>query len=459
MELMNIEDIRKAVNGKIVQGDPSSEIHNISIDSRKLEPGDLFIAIIGERFDGHNFISEAVGKGARALIVDRSIKAYPNIAIIRVKDTTKALQELAHYNRIRYKSLEVIGVTGSVGKTTTKDMIASILQEQYKILKSRGNYNNYYGLPLSLLSLKGNEDLAVVEMAMSNLGEIKLLTEIASPRIGVVTNVGPAHLKNLDNVNNVAKAKQELIEGLPEDGIAILNYDNDFVRGMDEAFTGKRVIYYGLDNDADIFADNINTDEKEKNISFDVNYNGNKISTMINKPGEHNIYNALAAIAVAREYKIDWNIIKDGLKNLNVSSLRLDIKESSGITIINDTYNANPLSMKAGINVLTDLAKDRTIAVLGDMLELGPQEEKAHYKLGKYIARKGINELITVGKLSEIIANGAEDHGLDDSNIYRVSGNDQAVEILQNISGRGDSILIKGSRKMKMERIVDELIS
>ncbi|MGM0411170.1 MAG: UDP-N-acetylmuramoyl-tripeptide--D-alanyl-D-alanine ligase, partial [Bacillota bacterium] len=272
MENLSINKIREAVNGKIVQGNPEEIINNICIDSRKINENDLFFAIIGERFDGHSFIEEAVNKGAKAIIVDRSIKAYPGVSIIRVKDTTKALQDLAHYNRKRYNNLKVIGVTGSVGKTTTKDMLSFLLKQKYNVLKSKGNYNNHYGLPLSLLSLKGDEDIAVLEMAMSNLGEISELVEIAEPEYGIVTNVGQAHLKNLDNLANVAEAKKELVEGLPKNGIAVLNYDNEYVRKMDTAFRGEKILYYGLSDKADISAKNINIDNKNKNISFTVNY-------------------------------------------------------------------------------------------------------------------------------------------------------------------------------------------
>lgn len=457
MERLSINEIREAVDGKIVQGDPSAEISSVSIDTRKLNPGDLFFSIIGERFDGHSFLNEAVSKGAKAVIVDRSIKAYPHIGVIRVKDTTQALQKLAKYNRMRYENLDIIGVTGSVGKTTTKDMISWVLSHKYNVLKSQGNFNNHYGLPLSLLSLTGKEDIAVLEMAMSNIGEISRLVEIAKPRIGVVTNVGPAHLKNLDNVANVAEAKKELVEGLPEDGITVLNYDNNYVRDMDQSFHGKKVIYYGLNEESDIYADNIITDEK-KNIKFDVNYKGDRTEILLNKPGRHNIYNALAAIAIAREFDVDWKTIKESFANLNFSSLRLDIKEKDGLTIINDTYNANPLSMKAALDVLDDIYKKRNIAVLGDMLELGSKKEEAHYELGKYIVEKEIDFLITVGQLAETIANGAEDLS-GSKNIYSVNNNKEAYEILNKIIKSGDSILVKGSRKMKMEEIVEMLLA
>ena len=457
MEKLSIKEIRKAVDGKIVQGNPDEEIDNVCIDSRKLKADDMFFAIIGERFDGHSFLDEAVNKGAKALIVDRSIKAYPKVSIIRVKDTTEALQNLAHYNRMRYDNLKIIGVTGSVGKTTTKDMISWVLKQKYNVLKSQGNFNNHYGLPLSLLSLKGDEDFAVLEMAMSNIGEISRLAEIARPEIGVVTNVGPAHLKNLDNVANVAEAKKELIEGLPENGLAILNYDNEYVRKMNTAFKGKEVIYYGLDSSADIYANEIFTDEKNKNINFTVNYKNKKMKITLNKPGRHNIYNALAAIALARKLNIEWDIIKESFTNLNFSSLRLDIKEGKDFNVINDTYNANPLSMKAAIDVLMDIHQERTIAVLGDMLELGPQKEEAHFEVGRYLAENGVDILITVGELAEIIANGAEEI-MKKNKIFKVKSNQEAYKLLKELLNKGDCILVKGSRKMKMEEIVDMIL-
>lgn len=457
MEELSIKKIREAVGGKIVQGNPEAKVKNVCIDSRILKEEDLFIAIIGERFDGHSFIEEAVNKGAKAVIVDRSIKPYPNLSIIRVKDTTKALQDLAYFNRMRYKDLKVVGVTGSVGKTTTKDMLAWVLKQKYKVLKSEGNYNNHFGLPLSLLSLKGDEDIAVLEMAMSNIGEIKKLAKIAKPKIGVVTNVGQAHLENLDNVANVAEAKKELIEGLPEKGLAVLNYDNEYVRKMDSAFTGKKIIYYGLKDSADIYANNIKNNYENKNIEFELFFKDEKKDIVINKPGEHNIYNALAAISVAREFDVDWDLIKESFRNLDFSSLRLDIREKDDFTVINDSYNANPLSMKAAIDVLNDISKKRSIAVLGDMLELGPKKEEAHYEVGKYLAKKNINILITVGDLGEIIANAAEDY-MENKNIYKVENNKNAYDILKDLIEKEDCILVKGSRKMKMEKIVDWIL-
>lgn len=397
---MSLAEIRNAVSGKIIQGDPKSKITDISIDSRTINPGDMFVAIIGERFDGHSFIPEAVSKGARALIVDHSIKAYPGVGIILVEDTTRALQDLARYHRMLIKGLTVIGITGSAGKTTTKDMIASVLKEKYNVTKTRGNLNNYYGLPLTLLSLDGDEEIAVLEMGMSKLGEIELLASISKPDIGVITNVGPTHLENLKTVGNVARGKRELIEGLPTNGLAILNYDNKYVRDMKDYVEGKKVIYYGFSPEADVYAEHIKVDEKNKNISFIAHYKTEKERITLQKPGKHNVYNALAAIAVARYLRVDWGGIKNGLYNIDLSSLRWDVRDlGNEITLINDTYNANPLSMKAAIEATFDIAQERVITVLGGMLELGDMEEKAHVDLGRYVAERNVDVLITVGEL------------------------------------------------------------
>jgi UDP-N-acetylmuramoyl-tripeptide--D-alanyl-D-alanine ligase len=458
MRTLKIEEIRDAVSGKIIQGDPKKEINKICIDSRKISAGDLFIGIIGERFDGHIFINDAVKKGTKAIIVDRSIKAYPGVAIILVKDTTKALQDLSHYYRLSFNNLKIIAVTGSAGKTTTKDMIASILKTQFKVLKTQGNLNNYYGLPLSLLSLNGNEDIAVLEMGMSQLGEIKLLTEISLPEIGVITNVGPTHLEYLKTVNNVAQGKRELIEGLPENGIALLNFDNKYVREMENYFQGKKLIYYGLDNDADIYAENIEIDEQKRLTTFKVHYLNDEEDILIERPGLYNVYNALPAIAIARELGVYWENIKNALRNIELSSLRFDIKEmKNDITIINDTYNANPLSMQASINAMMDIAKGRSIAVLGDMLELGSHEIQAHIDLGKFLAEVGVNILITVGRFSSLIADGAVEKGMKKTNIYIAKDNKEAGEKLLDVLSKGDTVLIKGSRSIKMEEIVDML--
>ncbi len=456
---MNIGEIRDAVSGKIVQGNPKVFIESVSIDSRTLEPGELFIAIIGEQHDGHRFIPDAVSAGARALIVDRSVKAYPGVAIIIVEDTTRALQQLAHYYRMQFSRLKVVGVTGSAGKTTTKDMIAGILQEEFKVSKTPGNLNNYYGLPLTLLELEGDEDVAVLEMGMSRLGEISLLADIASPQVGVITNVGPTHLESLETVANVAQGKRELIEGLPEDGIAVLNYDNSYVRKMEDYFQGKEIIYYGLNSNADIYARDITFDEEKGLTSFQVDYQGDRAEIILDKPGEHNVYNALAAIAVARKYGMDWEKINSGLAKTELSSLRWDVRRLKGDKIlINDTYNANPLSMQAAVNAARDTARDRVIVVLGAMLELGSQEEEAHLELGEFIVGRGVDILLVVGELGRLIGKGALEAGMSPDKVYFNENNQEAAEVLLKLMETGDTVLVKGSRSIKMEEIVNEVV-
>lgn len=463
MITMSISELVNAISGKLLMGKDSIKFNGVSIDSRAISPGQVFFAIIGERFDGHDFVVDAYKKGAVSFVVDREIDFPVDIvknankpAVIMVEDTTVALQDLASYYRKQHKDLKVVGITGSAGKTSTKDMVAAILDTSYKVKKTEGNLNNYYGLPLTILSLEGDEEVAILEMGMSKLGEIELLTQIASPDIGVITNVGQTHLENLGTVENVARGKSELITGLPETGIAVLNYDNEYVRDMNLIFTGDKVIYYGFSKKADIYADYIKVN-KEGLTSFIVNYKNDKIKIEMNKPGDHNIYNALAAIAVARMLDVDWGLIKRALKKVEFSALRWDVQEVQGIKIINDSYNANPLSMKAAIRAVLDIAEGRVITVLGAMLELGNEEENAHYELGKFIYNHHIDYLFTVGEPGSLIAKGARESGMEKAKIKTFAVNEEATIALKNIIKAGDCILIKGSRGMKMEEIVKEL--
>lgn len=455
---LSINEIKDAVSGKLLQGNGSDKIEEISIDSRTLASGSLFIAIIGEKFDGHSFVKDAVKKGAEAVIVDRPQELPSDISVIMVDDTTTALQDVAHYYRKKFKNLDVIGITGSTGKTTTKDIMAGVLAQKYNILKTGGNLNNDYGLPLSLLKLTGEEEIAVLEMGMSALGEIKKLAKIAEPQIGVITNVGPTHLQNLKTTANVARGKRELIENLPEGGTAVLNYDNKYVRKMKNNFRGRKVIYYGFNKKADIFAFDIKFINNNRSLSFKIKYEDDIIKFRLNKPGQHNIYNALPAIVIGRQYNLSWKQIRDGLINPELSSLRMDIKTINGCTIINDTYNANPLSMKAGINVLKDIADGRKIAVLGAMLELGPKAKKAHLEIANYLVKKGIDILITVGKWGQVMGQAAVKEGMNSEHVYYTENNGQAAELLQHIINPGDTVLVKGSRGVKMEEIVTVIV-
>ena len=456
---LKLKEIVEAVDGKILQGNPDHIVNNMSIDSRRVKPGDLFFAIIGENNDGHNFIPEAVDNGAKIVITSRSINPYSGLAIILVRDTTRALQDLASYIRDKIKSLKVIGITGSAGKTTTKDIIASILSEEKKVLKSKGNYNNEYGLPLSLLELDGNEDIAILEMAMRHKGDISRLAEIAKPDVGIITNIGPAHLENLKTVENIARAKEELLIGLNPDGIAVLNYDDKHIREMVNKFADLNKITISLkDKNVDYYADQIEYIKNGEESRFRVHEGDNNYILEMDRAGEHNIYNALAAIAVARAMDVSWDSIKNGIKDIEVTELRQEIRKIDGIRIINDSYNANPLSMKAGIDSLINIDGSRKIAVLGAMLELGRIENAAHKEIGKYLYKNGVDVLVGVGSMGEIIAEGASEAGMAEQSIYIYDSNEDAAYFINKIMRSGDAILVKGSRALEMEEIVDLLL-
>ncbi len=458
---LTLKEIKEAVGGKIAQGNPSREFNNITIDSRRVKPGDVFVAIIGDNNDGHEFIPEAVEKGAKLIITERSIKPYSGVAIVRVRNTTRALQKLANYNRNKVEDLEVIGVTGSAGKTTTKDMIFSTLSTEMRVLKSAQNRNNEYGLPLSLLELEGDEKVAVLEMATRNKGDIDLLTDIAEPQVGILTNIGAAHLENFKTVDNVAEAKKELLEGLIEPGVAILNIDDENLRSMSEEMTDLNIITVSLEDEkADYLAYDIEVSSDGTSSIFKIREaeSGAVKTIELNRSGEHNIYNALNAVATARYLGMGWKEIIKGLQNVEVTELRQEIRKFAGSKIINDTYNANPLSMRAALEFLTELESSRRIAVLGAMLELGGFERKAHLELGRYIADLNVDILVTVGQTASTIAEGAREAGMPRQKVYVYREKEEAAALLKKMCSEGDSILVKGSRSLEMEEIVELLL-
>lgn len=456
---LKVKEIVEAVEGKILQGDPEQVFSNLTIDSRRVKPGDIFLAIIGENHDGHNFIPEAIDNGAKVIITSRTIKPYSGVAIILVRNTTKALQDLAHYIRNTLSNLLVVGITGSAGKTTTKDILASIIEQNKKVIKSPGNYNNDYGLPLTLLELDGDEEVAILEMAMRHKGDIARLTEIAEPDIGIITNIGAAHLENLKTVENVARAKEELLEGLTKEGFAALNYDDEYIRDMIPRFPDLEIDLISLeDENVDFYADSIEVIKEGEETKFTIHHGDFSCEVKMNRVGKHNIYNALSAVAVAKKLRISWNNVRLGLQKIKVTGLRQEIRKIDGIKIINDTYNANPLSMKAGIDSLKDMDSNRRIAVLGAMLELGPVEDAAHKEIGKYLHRQDIDVLVAVGKIGETIAEGAVQAGMPEQNIYIYQNNEDAASFLNKVMTSGDTILVKGSRALGMEEIVDLLL-
>lgn len=457
MAEFTIEEISQAVGdnlGRIDQRAATVRFTGVSTDTRSIQPGDLFVALVGEKFDGHDFIAQAVQKGAAGVLVSKSVipalaENMPG-AVVTVQDTLLALQQLASFHRSRY-SIPVIAVTGSNGKTTTKDMTAAVLSRKYKVLKTEANYNNEIGLPLTLLQLTPAHEAAVVEMGMRGLGEIKELAAIALPDRGIVTNVGETHLELLGSIENIAAAKSELVESIPAGGVVVLNGDNQYVRQMSERSKAK-ALTYGLTPDSDIWADNINTYENRETV-FTCHCLQDIFPVAVPAVGRHNVYNALAAIAMGISLGLNCQEIREGLATFQASGMRFHIEKKADYTLINDAYNASPMSMAAAIATLAEIAGGRKVAVLGDMLELGSIAEEAHRHVGELLVQHKVDIVITVGELAGNIAAAAHDGGV--KTVVACENHAQAKEKLQKLLVSNDTILIKGSRGMKMENIVE----
>ncbi|MDD4169886.1 MAG: UDP-N-acetylmuramoyl-tripeptide--D-alanyl-D-alanine ligase [Desulfotomaculaceae bacterium] len=449
-------DIAGATGGEIIQGNPGLTFDQVSIDTRKTSPGDLFLALKGERYDAHNFLAQAVMTGAGGVVVSRAIDIPDGIPAVKVKDTLVALQALARWNRDRCGA-RLIGVTGSTGKTTTKDMIASVLSTHLQTLKTTGNFNNEIGLPLTLLGMNSSHEAAVVEMGMRGLGEIAALCRIARPDGAVVTNIGETHLELLGSISNIASAKGELLEYMPIDGFAVINAASPYVRREAGRCCGK-VIFFGFDQTSDVAAENIRAVNGGSHFTTVVA--GEKNDYFLPVPGRHNVLNALAAIAVGLEFGLSNEEINRGLAAVTITGMRQEIAEAGNVKIINDAYNACPASTVAALQLLRELAGDRRmVAVLGNMLELGSRAGSGHREVGEAVAAYGIDCLIAVGDLANGIADGASCAGLPAGGIYRCAGNIEAVAVLDDILRDGDAVLVKGSRGMRMEQIVESLLS
>lgn len=426
-----------------------------SIDSRRIRPGEFFVPLKGEKEDGHRYVPQAIARGAAGSFYAReSVPPLPaGSLLIGVSDVLKALQQVAAAYRRRF-DLTVVGVTGSSGKTTTKDFIAGVLSRRMEILKTEGNLNNEIGLPLTLLSLEEKHRAAVLEMGMSAPGEIAVLAEIARPAIGVITNIGEAHLEMLGTVEAIAAAKEELLRHLGAGGIAVLNGDDSRLVEMGKRFPGK-VHYYGFTSGS---IRCIRLSRQGENSFFRVRFpDGQDFDFTLPLPGRHLVSNALAAICVGSLLGIAPPEIRAGLLESRVTAGRMEIVAGrSGVRVIDDSYNANPASVRAALRVLRELGGENTVAVLGDMLELGPAAPQAHRAVGRFAARCGIGRLISVGELAREIAAGAAEEGLAAA---ACSGHAEVLAHLEALPpGAGWYILVKGSRGMHMERIVEALL-
>jgi len=435
------------------------EIKGISIDSRTVKEGELFIAIRGDRFDGHEFVPAALRKGAWGALVEQSAIESKHAAmaglqnVIPVADTLISLQELSLIHRKKF-DLPLIGITGSNGKTTTKEMLASILLQKGPVLKNEGNLNNHIGVPLTLLKMDSHHKAAIIEMGMSGLGEIRTLARLAMPSVGVITNISAAHLQFLGSTDTVAEAKGELLQTMRTDGTAVLNADDRYFVTMRNKYPG-RVLSFGIEGPADVRASGIHQVRDVTDMTLHAT--GGSVLVRLRTVGRHNVYNALAAAAAALATDLPLETVKSGLEEFRPVAMRSELKDVQGRTVLADYYNANPASMIAALETLASLKTGRrTVAVLGDMLELGKTEIEAHRKIGETAARLGIDLVITVGPLAKHIAEGAVAAGMARDRVLEADTTSRGAELLKEHSRPGDTVLIKGSRGMKMEKVLEE---
>ena len=458
---LKIKDIIKCTNGILLTGDKELECENFSKDTRSIKKGDTFIALKGENFDGNLFWEDALKNGADTVIMNKIkienqvLEKYKDKNIIQVDDTKTALGQIATEKRNLYKNLIVIGVTGSVGKTSTKDIIANVLSQKYKTLKTEGNYNNDIGLPLTILNLR-NHEVAVIEMGMNHLGEISYLTKIAKPTISVITNVGTSHIGLLGSRENILKAKLEILDGMDNKKV-VINNDNDMLnKWAKENEDNVDIRTFGIENRSECMAESI--ERKEYGSNFICNCKGDKFNIEVPVGGDAFIFNALCASLVGKMINLSKEEIQKGVSSFELTKKRMEIINlENDITIINDSYNASLDSMKVAIKYLANTNAERKIAVLGDMFELGNFSEELHRKVGEEVANNKIDLLFTIGNDAKFIAKEAESKGINKDNIYYFNQRQELVEKLKNTMKKGDSILFKASNGMKLFEIVQEL--
>ena len=455
-----VKDLIEKCNGKLIIGNENLELINFSKDTRTINKNDIYVAIKGEVFDGNKFYQDALDKGAIACILDNidedklDKEKYKDKTIILVDDTVKCLQTIASYKRSLY-DIPVIAITGSVGKTSTKDMVSSVLSKKYKVLKTEGNNNNHIGLPLTILRLQ-DHDCLVVEMGMNHLKEISVLTKIAKPTMAIITNVTTAHIGILGNRENILKAKLEILEGLIDNKTIIINNDNDMLHNANISDEFNKITV-GIDNDSNFMAKNIN--KNKEYAKFDIEYNNNVIPVQVAIPTTPFIYNGLIAFATGILNDVKIEDIKDAIANVELSKNRLSKHTNKkGITIIDDTYNASFDSMKMALELLKQ-ENNRKVAILGDMLELGKYSKELHEKIGPEIINNKVDVLITVGEESKYIEKEAIKNGFNKENTYHYKDAETCYQNLNKILKKNDIVLLKASHGIGLTNIVNKLIN
>jgi UDP-N-acetylmuramoyl-tripeptide--D-alanyl-D-alanine ligase len=454
MEPIRASEVISACKGQLLSGNPDALITGISTDTRSLQPGDLFFALTGETSDGHKFLADAFARGASGVVVSRKVETHQ--LAIRVEDTLVALGDLARYYRDKFDPI-VIGVTGSVGKTTTKEMIAAIAATLGPTLRNPGNFNNEIGLPLSLFGLARDHRIVVLEMAMRGPGQIAYLAEIAKPKIGVITNIHLTHIELLGSLDAIADAKGELLEALPENGTSVLNADDQYFERL-RSRARTRVVSFGESPVADVRLMGVSVDEQGC-CTFTVSAPSGKMQIRIPVPGEHIMRDALAAVAVGEVLGVPCESIQEMLSQFEPPEKRSNaVRSDKGFLVIDDTYNASPASVLSALRTLSMMMGKRKIAVLGDMLELGDFAREAHAQVGRTVSDLGLDVLVVVGKLAKLISEAAVDAGFPANSVHHCENSTLAAQEVPALVREGDVILVKGSRAMKMERIVEALI-
>ncbi len=460
--IFSTQEILKATGGRLLQGSEETVFRGISTDSRTVAEGELFIPLKGPHFDGHHYINEALRKNAQGLLMEEEKvhdirwNGYRSRTVIVVRDTLRALGDLARSRRRKY-GVPVVAVTGSNGKTTTKEMISACLETTFPLLKNRGNLNNLVGLPLTLLELTEKERIVVLEMGMNVPGEIRRLTEITEPDVGLITNVADAHLAGLGSVERVKQEKGELFRGMRKDGTVLVNQDDSSARDLASSFPGQKITF-GVQNRADVMARDVRLRGRE-GTSFTLIMESEIVEVTLPLLGVHFISNALAAVAAATLFGVSLPAVKGSLERFRPFPMRMEVVAlRGGRTIINDAYNANPRSMEMALRTLAELKEHgKAVAVLGDMLELGDSSEEAHRHLGKRVKDLSIDLLVAMGEEAPTIVESAVRHGFPPESAWVVEDHSEAVALLREVTKKGDWILVKGSRKMAMEKIVEGL--
>jgi UDP-N-acetylmuramoyl-tripeptide--D-alanyl-D-alanine ligase len=457
------EEVLAATGGRLLRQGRTESFGEIVTDSGKVRRGSIFLALKGERLDGHRFVAEAVKRGAACVIVHRQVgsRATGRVAVVRVPDTLAALGDLAHYRRQKLRPT-VIAITGSNGKTTTKEMLAAVLVEASlkgealhgKVLKTEGNFNNLVGLPLTLLRLRPKHRIAVVELGTNHPGEIERLAQIADPDLGIITSVAAAHLEGLNSLAGVAREKGALYRTIRAGGAVAVNLDDPWVRRLGDKFKGRKITY---GTGGEVCTESLRS-AGPRGVRFTLRIGNRRCNVRLGYLGEHNIANAAGAAALAYGLGVSPGAIRRGLEKARPYAMRMQIQGWNGVGIINDAYNANPASMKSAVKTLAHLAcSGKRIAVLGDMFELGKRSGREHRELGREVARAGLDALYLLGREAREVQKGAVLAGMPAAAVFAAADHAALAELLRDRIKRGDWLLVKGSRGMKMEKVIEAL--